>query len=129
MKPSDLARKQHAGDYQGRSTIFFNKLFEIGDYKNSFQVKDGIGLVKIHEVVFKYKAAPPSKDKKLRTYRFECGKESRTNIKDVELYQLFFESVCIEGFRGGANVELRASSLDKRVSHWELDLDLSLIHI
>ena len=125
MKPSDLARKQHDGDYQGRSTIFFNKLFEIGDYKNSFQVKDGIGLVRVHEVIFKYKAPPPSKDKKLHSFRFECGKASRTNVKDVELYQKFFESVCIEGFRGGANVELRASSLDKRVSHWELDLDLA----
>ena len=53
MKPSDLARKNHDGDYQNRSTIFFDKLFGRNGRKNRFATD--VGIVQIHEVILKHK--------------------------------------------------------------------------
>lgn len=115
MKPSDLARKNHDGDYQNRSTIFFDKLFGRNGRKNRFATD--VGIVQIHEVILKHK---PIDKGPVEVFSFTTDEP---NWK-WPILQKLFESTIIMGFRGGCGIEFRASSEDDSIKQYEIDLDL-----
>ena len=120
MKPGDLARKAHDGDYKGRTELFFNKLFEKNDEINSFQTD--IGLVKVQEIVFSRRDTTASK-KRMIVRRMEVDK--RLSAYDIRAWQDVFESICIEGFRGGNGIAFECTSYADELKNFIFDLDLA----
>ena len=115
MKPGDLARKNHDGDYQNRTTIFFDKLFGRNGRKNRFATD--VGIVQIHEVILKHK---PIDKGPVEVFSFTTDEP---NWK-WPILQKLFESTIIMGFRGGCGIEFRATSEDESIKQYEIDLDL-----
>ncbi len=120
MKPGDLARKAHDGDYKGRTELFFNKLFERNDEINSFQTD--IGLVRVQEVVMSIRDTTASK-KRINVRRMEVNK--RTSAYDIRAWQDLFEAICIEGFRGGNGIAFECTSDADELKNFVFDMDLA----
>ena len=127
MKPGDLARAtQHELDYQGRTTLFWSKAFNLNpkeDGGNRFV--SSVGIVSIRQIKMFWRKNPGSKAKDKMVEEYVIHNTNRHLEEDIEDYKMFFMSILVGGLRGGSAVEFVCSKPNRSLEagRYELDLD------
>jgi len=127
MKPGDLARAtQHELDYQGRTTLFWSKAFNLNpkeDGGNRFV--SSVGIVSIRQIKMFWRKNPGSKAKDKMVEEYVIHNTNRHLEEDIEDYMGFFMSILVGGLRGGSAVEFVCSKPNRSLEagRYELDLD------
>lgn len=134
MKPTDLVRKtEHDLDYQGRTEIFFAKLYrrKYNGVTQSNHFKTSQGAMRVHQIKL-YKRKNPgskSKDKQIteRVFHITNDVSRADDDKILKMEMGYFKSVLADGLIGGNSIQFICSkprySLGSRFGkYFELDL-------
>ena len=134
MKPTDLVRKtEHDLDYQGRTEIFFAKLYrrKYDGVTQQNHFKTSQGAMRVHQIKL-YKRKNPgskSKDRQITEIVFHITNDvSRADDdKILKMEMRYFKSVLADGLVGGNSIQFICSkpnySLGSRFGkYFELDL-------